>query len=83
MSNAITIIIRLVEGDQDEFHVSLHEPIHSLAKRALAHFHLQPTGGVEYKFLLDGRLLDPNKTLEEEGVTEGAILLFGTEQQVG
>jgi hypothetical protein len=83
MSKPVTILIQLVEGDKDEFHVNLNEPVHALSQKALAHFHLQPTVGVVYRFLYQGRLLDPNKTLEQEGVTAGAELLFGTEQQVG
>jgi hypothetical protein len=82
-SPEIKIFIRLVEGDRDEFKVNLHEPVRSLIQRALAHFHLQPTAGVVYKFFFQGRLLDENKTLGEEGVQDGSELLFGTEQQVG
>jgi len=81
--NKIKITIRTVDGETwtDEF--SIHETVKSLLQKSLAHFRIQPAPGVVYHFLYEGRLLDETKTLEQEGLKTGSVLLLGTEAQVG
>lgn len=46
-------------------------------------FGIESPVGVVYYFLFDGRRLDNTKTLEQEGVLDGALVILGTEPQVG
>jgi len=79
----ITITIRTVDGETWTQDFNPNETVKSVIQRALAHFNLQPAPGVIYHLLFEGRLLVDTKTLEQEGVKSGAVLLLGTEAQVG
>jgi uncharacterized ubiquitin-like protein YukD len=79
----ITITIRTVEGETWTDKFNTHETVKSLIQRGLAHFSIQPAPGVTYHLLYEGRVLDDNKSLEQEGIKDGATLLLGTEAQVG
>lgn len=79
----ITLTIRTVDGETWVDKFSVHETVKSVVQRALAHFKIQPAPGVAYHLVYEGRVLDDNKTLEQEGVKDGATLLLATEPQVG
>jgi hypothetical protein len=80
----ITITVKVVDGDEAEFHFNVDQLVAKGRERVLNHFHIKPTPGVVYHFAYEyGKLLDENKTWSELGVPDGAELLFGTEQQVG
>jgi len=80
----ITVTVKLVDGDQDVFHFNADQLVAKGRERVLNHFHIEPAPGVVYHFAFEvGKLLDENKTWRQQGVKDGAVLLFGTEQQVG
>jgi len=80
---SVTVTIRTVDGETWTEAFNLNESVKSVIQRALAHFNLQPAPGVIYHLLFEGRLLVDTKTLEQEGVKSGSVLLLGTEAQVG
>jgi hypothetical protein len=82
-SEQITLTIRTVEGEQWTDRFNIHETIGNLVRRSLAHFAIQPPPGVVYHLLYQGRTLDDSKTIEQEGLPNGATLLLATEAQVG
>ena len=82
-SNLLSITIRTVDGETWTNEFNKNETVKSVVQRALAHFKLQPPPGVTYHLLFEGRLLIDTQTLEQEGVANGAVLLLGTEPQVG
>ncbi len=79
----VTVTIRTVDGETWTHEFNLNETVKSVIQQALAHFKLQPAPGVIYHLLFEGRLLVDSKTLEQEGVKNGSVLLLGTEAQVG
>lgn len=80
----IKVTVKLIDGDSDEFHFNVDHLIGSDKEKVLNKFHIKPAPNVIYHFAYEvGKLLDDNKTWRQEGVRNGATLLFGTEQQVG
>lgn len=80
----IEVTVRLVHADSHNFHFSVNELIANDKRKVLHRFRIYPLPNVIYRFAYEfGTLLDEKKTWRQEGVKSGAILLFGTEQQVG
>lgn len=80
----ITVTVQVIDGDEGIFHFNVDQLIAKGRERVLNHFHIEPAPGVVYHFAFDvGKVLDENKTWQQEGVKDGTKLLFGTEQQVG
>lgn len=80
----IAITIQVVDGDEDLFHFNDDQLVGSAKQRVLNRFHIVPPPGVIYYFAFaKGKLLDDNKSWEQNGVKSGMTILFGTEQQVG
>jgi hypothetical protein len=80
----ISVTVRVIDGDEAPFHFNADQLVAKGRERVLNYFHIEPAPGVVYHFAFEvGKLLDDNKTWREQGVKDGAILLFGTEQQVG
>jgi hypothetical protein len=80
----IKVTVKVIDGDKDDFHFNVDQLVAQGKERVQNRFQIKPAPGVIYHFAYEpGRILDENKTWKQEGVIEGATLLFGTEQQVG
>jgi hypothetical protein len=80
----ITVTVKVVDGDEGVFHFNADQLVAKGKEQVLHHFHIEPAPGVIYHFAFEvGKILDDNKTWRQQGVKSGAVLLFGTEQQVG
>jgi len=82
--HVIVVTVKVIDGDQDDFHFNLDHLIGKSKEQVLHRFQIKPPPGVIYHFAYEpGRILDENKTWRQEGVKDHSTLLFGTEQQVG
>jgi len=80
----IVVTVKVVDGDEDKFHFNVDHLISKDKERVLHRFQIKPAPGVIYHFAYEPyKLLDENKTWQQEGVKSDTTLLFGTEQQVG
>lgn len=84
----IFIVIKTVDGDDGEFEAGQATTVKEETDVAMVRFNIEPSPDASYRLALktqDGQftILDPAKTLLDEGVKDGDTLWLGTEQTVG
>jgi hypothetical protein len=80
----ISVTVKLIDAGSHDFHFSVDQLIGNDKEKVLRRFRIHPPYKVIHHFAHEvGRPLDERKTWRQEGVKNGAVLLFGTERQVG
>ena len=84
----ILIVVKTVDGDDGEFEAGQTATVKEETDVAMVRFNIEPSPDASYRLALktqDGQftILDPAKTLLDEGVKDGDTLWLGTEQTVG
>jgi hypothetical protein len=80
----IRVTVKLMDAGSHDFHFSVDQLIANDKEKVLRRFRIHPPSNVIHRFAYEiGRPLDEKKTWRQAGVKNGAILLFGTERQVG
>lgn len=76
--------VKTVDGERREFEEPSDLTLGKLRDLCFERFHIKPSPGQVWVFQLDGRLLeDVNQTLQQVGVKDGSVLLFGTKDVLG
>ena len=85
---AIRIIVKTVDGDDYEFEWGQDHTADQATEMAMKHFGIEPPDDAKYRVAIktedrEYRTLERDKSLLEEGITDGDTLWLGTEQAVG
>ena len=87
-AETIRIVVKTVDGEDGEFETGQATTVKEETDVAMGRFDIEPSPDASYRLALktqDGQftVLDPAKTLLDEGVKDGDTLWLGTEQAVG
>lgn len=73
MDKLLNVKIESATGTTDK-KFNENEPVKAVKVSAMAQLHMDPSTAGNFALLLNGNILDENKTLKEAGVPDGATL---------